>query len=96
MYEPQPVCDYMSVPLHPYPAFRSSCEQQSVHEDPAAAQHTEEAQETPTQRVLHRRLRGDCRRYAASQNTHLKFIYCVKTTKHFERLLVFICKFLQL
>lgn len=41
------------VPLHPYPAFRSSCQQQSVHEDPAAAKHTEEAQETPAQRVLH-------------------------------------------
>lgn len=42
---------------------RGSCQQQSVHEDPAAAQHAEEAQEASAQRVLHRRLRGDRRRY---------------------------------
>lgn len=50
---------------------RSSREQQSVDQDPAAAQHPEEAQETPTQRVLHRRLRGDRRGYTASQNKHI-------------------------
>ena len=54
--------------------FRSSCEQQSVHEDPAAAQHPEEAQETATQRVLHRRLGGDRRGYSPAQNQHMRYI----------------------
>lgn len=49
---------------------RSSCEQQSVHKDPAAAQHAEEAQEAAAQRVLHRRLRGDRPRCGASWNAY--------------------------
>lgn len=51
------------VPLRLRRTCRSSREQQSVHEDPAAAQHAEEAQEAAAQRVLHRRLGGDCGRY---------------------------------